>query len=107
MKYALAPALNDEVIHACCTSPFTLLCDDGNDNVDKKYFGIMVRYWDKVAEQPVTRFLCMPVCNIATAQSLFTAIEQEFESRNIPWDNLIGYASDTASVMVVSLKGNF
>ena len=27
----------------------------------------------------------MPVCNIATAQSLFKA----FESRNIPWTNMI------------------
>ena len=27
VKYALAPALNDEVIQSCCTSPFTLLCD--------------------------------------------------------------------------------
>ena len=42
----------------------------------------------------------MPVCNIATGQSLFTAIEQEFDSCKIPWDNMIGFASDTASVMV-------
>ena len=42
----------------------------------------------------------MPVCNIGTAQSLFTAIEQEFDSRKIPWNYMIGYASDTASVMV-------
>ena len=100
MKYALAPVFNGEVIKACCCLPFTLLCDGGNDQTDRKYFGIMVRYWDEVAQHPVTRFLCMPVCNVAMAQSLFTAIEQEFESRNIPWSNMIGYASDTASVMV-------
>ena len=80
--------------------PFTLLCDGGNDQTDRKYFGIMVRYWDQVIQQPATRFLCMPVFNIATADSFFTVIEQEFESRKIPWGNMIGYASDTASVMV-------
>lgn len=42
----------------------------------------------------------MPVCNVATAESLFSAIEGEFESRNIPWSNMIGYASDTCNVMV-------
>ena len=99
VKYALAPVLNDEVVQCCCTSPFTL-CDGSNDQVDRKYFGIMVRYWDDKRQQPQTRFLCMPICNIATAQSLFTAIEHEFETRIIPWNNMIGYASDTASVMV-------
>ena len=100
VKYALAPVLNNEVIQFCCTSPFTLLCDGGNDQTDRKYFGIMVRYWDKVEQYPVTRFLSMPVCNVATAQSLFTTIEEEFKSCSIPWSNMIGYASDTASVMV-------
>ena len=42
----------------------------------------------------------MPVCNIATSDVLFTAIEKEFGSRKIPWSNMVGYASDTASVMV-------
>ena len=70
VKYALAPVLNDKVVEYCCTSPFTLLCDGGNDKTDRKYFGIMVRYWDKEADQPATRFLCMPVCNIATATSI-------------------------------------
>ena len=100
VKHALAPVFNSEVVQSCRTSPFTLLCDGGNDQTDQKYFGIMVRYWDTVAQKPVTRFLCMPVCNIATAQSVFHAIEEAFKSRSTPWKNMIGYASDTANVMV-------
>ena len=42
----------------------------------------------------------MPVCNISTTEALFNAIENELESHNIPWENVVGYASDTASVMV-------
>ena len=60
----------------------------------------MVRFWHEAACQPITRFLAMPVCNIATAEVLFNALAQELESRNIPWSNVIGYASVTASVMV-------
>ena len=44
----------------------------------------MVRYWDKKLKQPVTRFLSMPICNIATAELLFLAIEKEFELHGIP-----------------------
>ena len=60
----------------------------------------MVRVWDDSKRQAVTRFLAMPVCNISTAEALFNAIEHELESNNIPWETVIGYASDTASVMV-------
>ena len=100
IKKALSPTFIDEVVQTCRTSPFTLLCDGGNDQTHQKYFGIMVRYWDKKLKQPVTKFLSMPICNIATAELLFLAIEKEFELHGIPWNNLIGYASDTASVMV-------
>ena len=100
VKYALAPALNAQVIEECQSSPFTLLCDGGNDQMGKKYFGIMVRYWSETASQPVTRFLAMPICNEATAEALFGAMAEELRTRDIPWSNVIGYASDTASVIV-------
>ena len=48
----------------------------------------------------MTRFLAMPVCNVATAQILFDALAHELQSRDIPWSNMIGFASNTASVMV-------
>lgn len=42
----------------------------------------------------------MSVCNVATAETLFNALEQELVKRAIPWSNVTGYASDSASVMV-------
>ena len=85
-------------------SLYFLLCNGGMiRDTDRKYLEINVRYWDKILEEPVTRFLSVPVCNIATGQSLCDAIDEAFTSCNIPWDNMIGYASDTASVMVGSL----
>ena len=100
VKFVLAPTFNADVIKECQTSPFTLLCDGGNDQFGKKYFAIMVRIWDNAKRQAVTRFLAMLVCNDSTAEALFNAVSVELESRDIPWENLIGYASDTASVMV-------
>ena len=46
ITHALAPALREEVVSACRSSPFIILCDGGNDQVDKKYFAVLVRYWD-------------------------------------------------------------
>ena len=100
VKYALAPEFNAQVTKACQSAPFTILCDGGNDQAGRKYFAILVRYWEKSARQAVTRFLAMPVCNVSTAEALFEAMSNELESRNIPWRNVIGYAADTVSVMV-------
>lgn len=60
----------------------------------------MVRFWSDTARQAISQFLAMPVCNVSTAAALFEALGKELESRGIPWSNLVGYASDTASVMV-------
>ena len=100
IKNALAHALNGNVINACASSPFTILCDGGNDQDVRKYFAIMIRFWDESAYSAILQFLAMPVCNVATAQAMFDALSKELECHKIPWSNVIGYTSDTASVMV-------
>ena len=100
IKSALAPALNENVIKACASSPFTtILCDGSNDQDVRKYFAIMVRFWDESAHCAISQFLAMPVCNVDTAQAMFD-LSKELECHKIPWSNVIGYTSDTASVMV-------
>ena len=100
VSHAIAPMVNARVIEACVQGPFTILCDGGNDRLDRKYFAIIVRFWDESLATVVTRFLGMPVCNIATGQALFDAVEKELSDRSIPWENAVGFASDSASVMV-------
>ena len=39
--------------------------------MDRKFFAIMVLYWNQAQRQAVTRFLALPVCNVATAEALF------------------------------------
>ena len=43
VTHALGPAAENTVVAACRMQPFTILCDGGNDNFEKKYFGVMVR----------------------------------------------------------------
>lgn len=40
ITHALAPSLEEAVISACQKQPFSILCDGGNDNFQKKCFGI-------------------------------------------------------------------
>ena len=56
--------------------------------------------WDEARCEVVVRFLDCPVCNIATGDTFFQALEATLQSRSIPWHNAIGFASDSASVMV-------
>ena len=74
ITHAIAPTVNADVVDAYY---------GGNDKYNKKYFGIMVRYWDDSSRKTVTRFLSMPVCNIATAQNLFDALSNALSERNI------------------------
>lgn len=43
----------------------------------------MVQYKSDAAQQPVARFLAMPVCNVSTAEALFDALAQELQSRDM------------------------
>ena len=70
------------------------------EEFDKKYFAVLVRYWDNQVHHVLTRFLAMPVCNRATAANMFDTLTIVMEEHDIPWENVVGYASDTANVMV-------
>ena len=100
ITHALAPAMREEVVQVCHSSAFSILCDGGNDHFDKKYFAVLVRYWDVKVNHVVTRFLAMPICNKADAENLFDALNTAMEEHEIPWNNVVGYASDTVNVMV-------
>ena len=85
-----------KVVENCKSAPFSILCDGGNDQYDKKYFADG-QILGTFARQAVTWFLSFPVCNISTTESLFTALADDLDKHSIPWQNNIGYASDTAS----------
>ena len=78
-----ACSADDAVISACRKQKFSILCDGGNDNFDKKYFGILVTLWDDRRREVVVRFLDIPVCNVATGEILFQALATAMETRPV------------------------
>ncbi|XP_041358912.1 uncharacterized protein LOC121375499 isoform X1 [Gigantopelta aegis] len=99
IKKALAPHFNSEV-NKLCNGPFSVLVDNSNDRGDNKNLAILVRCVDDEIEQTVTKFLDMPVCNLANAENLFNTIDKCFTDRGLDWINLVAYCSDNASVMI-------
>ena len=42
----------------------------------------------------------MPICSGGTSEAIFNDIDNIFSSLNIPWNNCIGFTSDSCNVMV-------
>ena len=47
------------LIEACRSAHFSILCDGGNDQDARKFFAIMVRFWDENARHAITQFLAI------------------------------------------------
>ena len=56
ITHALAIKLMISVQDACQCGPFTILCDGSNNQLDGKFFPILVWYCDHSERQAVTRF---------------------------------------------------
>ncbi|XP_060556756.1 uncharacterized protein LOC132717332 [Ruditapes philippinarum] len=97
---ALAPVAEKKVTKLCRENKFSVLMDESNDQGDKKCVAILVRVYDTDVFKVMTYFLAMPVCNIGTGENLFTCLQEVFTERSIPWQNMIGYSSDNAPVMI-------
>ena len=104
VTHAMAPAADDTVTNVCACQPFSIMCDGGNNQYDKKYFGIMVH---DTCHRAVPRFLDMPVCNIANGHTLFNAHDSVLAKRGIPWEKVVGFSSASASASVMIRKRNY
>ena len=60
------------------------------------------RSWSAIGMIPVRKLslLCLYAIIIATGQTLFDALSTVLSERGIPWSNVVGFYSDSASVMV-------
>ncbi|XP_059397935.1 uncharacterized protein LOC132130252 [Carassius carassius] len=99
IKGAIAAELEDELAKTRRSQPFSLMCDESNNRKTDKEFVILTRLYDEDTLQVTTRFLEMPICNVGNAENLYVKLNEALRKRGIPWDNLIAFNSDNASVM--------
>ena len=60
----------------------------------------MVRYFDADKQDVVDALLDPVSVENGTAQSLYNAVKDLLQERNIPLDNIIGFGSDNCSSMM-------
>ena len=89
VKHVLAGHFREELLHALAKTKFSIIIDEKTDTSSKKLLAILVRYFcDRLLEVTET-----------DATTLVTTLTTYFESKNIPLQNIVGYASDTTNVM--------
>ena len=85
-----------------CTMVIKGLMDETTDNTTEKEAVLLsIFYYEKVG-CVVCRFYALPICNIASGQTLFELVEVALAKDDIPWNNLLGFGLDGASVMLGS-----
>ena len=75
IKGALSPALDKQTIELCQQNKFSILCDGGTDVTQDKPFCVIAQV-ETENGQVKARLLDMPICNEATGEKLFDAIDQ-------------------------------
>ena len=93
----LAPDFFKKVEDQCKNQPFSILVDESNDRGTQKCLAVMVRIFE--GESVITRFLDMPIVNIANADTLFDALSECLISRGLSWSNVMRYMSDNCNLM--------
>lgn len=78
---------------------FSLIIDETTDIGTKKCLALVVRYFDQIKGKVRDRFLSMLELRDCDATSLHKVISDLFVKYNIPLSNIVGFASDNASVM--------
>ena len=98
VKESLARGYTKEVIEHCRTNPFTLMIDESNDRTTKKRLVVLAHFFN--GENTKTRLLDLPELASGTASSIFAVIDKLFIENDIPWKNVVGFASDNCNTMV-------
>ncbi|XP_022818325.1 uncharacterized protein LOC111350857 [Spodoptera litura] len=120
LKRTKATAVTTEVIgkaeksmltSVLTTQKFSTICDESTDISTQKASCIVVRYFDKDKKQEVLSKM-WELCKVfdsenpdmvnqgATGENLYRVMTQSFLDKNIPLDNMIGFAADGCNVMM-------
>lgn len=101
----LARKAKEKIIAVLRESKFSLIVDETTDISTKKSLVLVVRYMDRLSQSIQDKFLALLELFKTDAESIFQAIKDFFAENEIPFKNLIGLATDGASVMAGEING--
>ena len=100
IKNVLGPLFHNDVATSLQQNPYSLLVDESTDVASMKQLCVVVRYFDDALNRVSTRFFSLIDIPRADAATLYDSFRQELEQDEVPLRNIVGYASDGASVMM-------
>eukprot|EP00795_Rhopilema_esculentum_P011061 gene11061-19920_t len=104
LNKSLAPHCLNYIEEHCKVHPYSVGTDGSNDTGIEKMNPICVKIFDVNRSRTVTtHFLDMCVTSgvgSATAEGIFTAIEEVFENNRIPWENCVSLSVDNTNTMI-------
>lgn len=95
----------EKIISEIKENRFSLIIDETTDITSKKALVLVVRYIDKNTKVIKDRFLSFLEMIKTDANTIFETIKNFFDKHEIPLQNLIGLATDGATVMAGEFGG--
>lgn len=104
-KNILGPYYFENLVKQLKKCKFSLIIDETTDVSTKKQLVLLTRFYDPSTQQIIDNYLILLEVEDCSAKGLFASIESFFTSHDIPFKNLIGFASDNCSVMMGAKGG--
>lgn len=101
----LANKAKEKILLAIRKTKFSLIVDETTDLSTRKSLVLVVRYVDQLSKKINDRFLALLELVKTDSASIYEVIKIFFEKNEIPLNNLIGLATDGASVMAGEING--
>lgn len=84
---------------------FSVIIDEATDISNTKCLAIVVRFFNTEEQNVSDVLFCLAEVSQATAEAIFNTVVSAFKKHSIPIHNIIGFASDNASVMMGQING--
>jgi len=109
VKNVIARREVEKIVETLKTNKFSVLLDESTDISDTKLLCILVKYVSSLNKKVVTQlFALLPLdATNCSADNLYKTFQNCFSKFQIPLQNIIGMASDNASVMIGSNNSFF
>lgn len=100
MRDGIALEEREEIAKICRENVFSLLIDESTDISVSQILAVMVRYFDHRKCKVTDALLDIVEVDDASGEGLFKAVKELLASKDIPLQNIIGFASDNCSAML-------
>lgn len=100
IKNVLAPVIREEIILELQNKPFSILLDESTDISNTKLLCILVRYVHKNVLKTQLLDIMKIEADESTAKGLYSLFKKCLTNNNLDLNNIVGYCSDNASVMM-------